>query len=101
VTALFCANTRAGMGAVHALHSARRTDVAMVSFGDFPLAGTLEPGITCVDQDPRLIGKVATDHLLSRLGLGTQVATTTRAGERVLVPTRLVLRGSGEIEARR
>jgi LacI family transcriptional regulator len=101
VTALFSANTRAGMGAVHALHSARRTDVAIVCFGDFPLAGTLEPGITCVDQDPRLIGKFATERLLGRLGLGTQVAAHDRPGERVMLPTRLVLRGSGEIEAAR
>lgn len=102
MTALFSANTRAGLGAVHALHSARRTDVAMVSFGDFPLAGTLEPGVTCVDQDPRLIGEVATEHLLTRLGLGRHpVPTVVRAGQRVTVPTRLVLRGSGEIEAPR
>ena len=109
VTALFSANTTASLGAVHALHTARRTDVAMVGFGDFPLAGTLEPGITCVDQDPRLIGEVATDHLLARLGLGrmkpsrqpTTQSATARPGERVVLPTRLVQRGSGEIVASR
>lgn len=101
VTAIFSANTRASLGVVHALHSARRTDVAMVSFGDFILAGTLEPGITCVDQDPELIGTVATRRLLARLGLdGEEVAPGT-AAERVVVPTRLVQRGSGEIEATR
>jgi LacI family transcriptional regulator len=110
VTALFAANTTACLGAaVHSLHCARRTDVAMVGFGDFPLAGMLESGITCVDQDLRLIGEVATDHLLARLGLGpvkpsrqspTEPASV-RPRERVVLPTRLVQRGSGEIVAAR
>ena len=100
VTALVAANTRAGLGVVHALHTARRTDMAMVGFGDFPLAGTLEPGITCVDQDPRMIGEVAIGHLLARLGSEDQSAVT-RPGERVVLPTRLVQRGSGEIAAPR
>jgi LacI family transcriptional regulator len=109
VTALFAANTTACLGAVHILHSARRTDVAMVGFGDFPLAGMLEPGITCVDQDPRRIGEVATEQLLARLGLGpvepsrqpTTEPATVQPGERVVLPTRLVQRGSGEIVAAR
>jgi LacI family transcriptional regulator len=102
VTALLCANTWAGLGAVHALHTAQRTDVAMISFGDFPLAGTLEPGVTCVDQDPRLIGEVAAEHLLSRLGLGAQPPTTDGdLPRRTVLPARLVERGSGEIEAPR
>jgi LacI family transcriptional regulator len=103
MTALFSGNTHVSLGAVHALHRARRTDVAMVSFGDFPLAGTLEPGVTCVDQDPRLIGEVAAGHLLARLGLGSRPtgSAATRPGERVVLPTRLVVRGSGEIEAPR
>lgn len=102
VTALFCANTWAGLGAVHALHTAQRTDVAMISFGDFPLAGTLQPGVTCVDQDPRLIGEVAAEHLLSRLGLGAQPPTSAgHVPQRTILPARLVVRGSGEIEAPR
>jgi LacI family transcriptional regulator len=100
VTAVFSANTRASQGVVHALHSIGRTDLAMVSFGDFPLAGTLDPGVTCVDQDPRLIGEVATARLLARLGFGDS-PLATQAGERVVVPTKLVERGSGEIEVPR
>jgi LacI family transcriptional regulator len=99
VTALFSANARVSLGVVHALHTVGRTDVAMVSFGDFPLAATLDPGITCVDQDPRLIGEVATAHVLARLGLdGDQ---RPDGSERVVVPTRLIERGSGEIEVAR
>ena len=66
-TALFAANPRAGMGAVHALHTAARTDVAMISFGDFPMAGTLSPAITCVNQDPHGIGVAATERVLVHL----------------------------------
>ena len=70
VTAVFSANARASLGVVHGLHQARRTDVAMVSFGDFLLAETLEPGVTAIDHDPAVIGEVAARLLLERLGLG-------------------------------
>jgi LacI family transcriptional regulator len=101
LTAIFSANTRASLGVVHALHSVGRTDVAMVSFGDFILAGTLEPGITCVDHDPGMIGMVATQRLLARLGLDEEGTSKDAAAERILVPTRLIERGSGEIEVPR
>ena len=78
VTAVFSANTRASLGVVHGLHQARRTDVAMVSFGDFLLAETLEPGVTAIDHDPVMIGEVATRLLLDRLGL----AETARSARR-------------------
>jgi len=102
VTAVFSGNTRASLGVVHGLHRARRTDVALVSFGDFLLAETLEPGVTAIDHDPVVIGEVATAHLLARLGLGDgPPVPARRAGERVVVDTRLVQRGSGEIGAAR
>jgi LacI family transcriptional regulator len=101
VTAVFSANTRASLGVVHGLHSAGRTDVAMVSFGDFLLAETLQPGVTAIDHDPAVIGRVATTHLLARLGLGADGVTPGQAAERVVVPTHLVERGSGEIEVPR
>ncbi len=92
VTALLAANTRAGIGAVHALHSLDRTDVALVSFGDFSLAGTLRPGVTVVDQDPRRIGVTATERLIARID-----GTVTGPGEELIVPTELLERGSGEL----
>jgi LacI family transcriptional regulator len=92
VTALLAANTRAGIGAVHALHSLGRTDVAMVGFGDFPLAGTLRPGVTVVDQDPHRIGETATERLIARID-----GTVTGPGEELIVPTELLERGSGEL----
>ncbi|MBV9831290.1 MAG: LacI family DNA-binding transcriptional regulator [Marmoricola sp.] len=98
ITAVFSANARASLGVVHGLHRARRTDLAMVSFGDFLLAETLDPGVTAIDHDPIAIGEVAAEILLARLGLTTDGERGSRAG-RVIVPTHLIQRGSGEIEA--
>ena len=92
VTALLAANTRAGIGAVRALHGLGRTDVTMVGFGDFPLAGTLRPGVTVVDQDPHRIGVTATERLIARVD-----GTVTGPGEELIVPTELLERGSGEL----
>ena len=46
-TAIFASNQRAGLGVVKALHSAGRTDVALVVFGDFSLADLSDP---CCDR---------------------------------------------------
>lgn len=92
VTALLAANPRAAMGAVHALHATGRADVALVSFGDFPRARTLRPGVTVVDHDPHRIGIAATERLLALLdGAGGG------PGEELIVRTELVERGSGEL----
>src|SRR4029077_3384071 len=42
-TAMLSATTRASLGVVPALHSAGRTDIGLVSFGDFPMADSLRP----------------------------------------------------------
>jgi LacI family transcriptional regulator len=101
LTAVFSANSRASLGVVRGLHQARRTDIAMVSFGDFLLAETLEPAITAIDHDPVMIGEVAARLLLDRLGLGGGAGRPVVEHGRVLVTTRLIERGSGEIEAPR
>jgi LacI family transcriptional regulator len=105
ITAVFSANARASLGVVHGLHLAHRTDLAMVSFGDFLLAETLEPGVTAIDHDPAVIGEVAATLLLDRLGLGRSDGAPHGAAVvehgRLTVATRLVERGSGEIEAPR
>ncbi|WP_375000786.1 LacI family DNA-binding transcriptional regulator [Aeromicrobium sp. CTD01-1L150] len=94
-TAIFAANPRAAIGVAHALHTTSRPDVAFISFGDFPLARTLEPAVTFVDQDPSAIGAAAMERVLAHLD-GTAGQT-----QDIIVPTRLVERGSGEIEVRR
>jgi LacI family transcriptional regulator len=92
-TAVFAANTRAGSRMAYALHTTGRVELALVSFGDFPLSQALRPPVTCVDHDPRAIGRAAMACVLDRLG------GDPGPPRDVLVETVLVPRGSGEIEA--
>ncbi|MEV4112071.1 LacI family DNA-binding transcriptional regulator [Nonomuraea sp. NPDC049695] len=94
-TALFAANNFASMGAVVALSRAGRKDVALVGFDDLPLAECLDPPLTVVAQDPARMGAEAAELVLSRLDGDRSKA------RRALVPTRLVVRGSGELPAPR
>ena len=89
-TAILSATTRASLGVVPALHSAGRTDIGLVSFGDFPMADSLRPAVTVVDHPGHEVGRVAAARLLARLDQpGLPV-------ERIGVPARLIERGSGE-----
>ena len=51
-TAVFSSNIPCTMALVLALHQAGRTDVAVVGFGDIPMAEALAPAVTVLDQDP-------------------------------------------------
>jgi LacI family transcriptional regulator len=90
-TAILSATTRASLGVVPALHAARRTDIALVGFGDFPMADALRPAVTVVDHPGHEIGRVAAARLLARLG------QPGLAVERITVPVRIIARGSGEL----
>jgi LacI family transcriptional regulator len=90
-TAILSATTRASLGVVPALHAARRTDVALVAFGDFPMADSLRPAVTVVDHPGHEIGRVAAARLLARL------AEPGLPVERLQVPARIIERGSGEL----
>ncbi len=90
-TAILSAATRASLGVVPALHSAGRTDIALVSFGDFPMADALRPAVTVVDHPGHEVGRAAAVRLLARLDQpGLPV-------ERIQVPVRIIARGSGEL----
>jgi len=89
-TAILSATTRASLGVVPALHSAGRTDIGLVSFGDFPMADALRPAVTVVDHPGHEVGRVAAARLLARLGQPDLPV------ERIQVPARLIERGSGE-----
>jgi LacI family transcriptional regulator len=89
-TAILSATIRASLGVVPALHAAGRTDVALVAFGDFPMAGTLRPAVTVVDHPGRAVGAAAAARLLARL------ADPGLPPERIRVPARIIPRGSGE-----
>lgn len=90
-TAVFSSNPRASLGVVRALHQGGRTDVALVSFGDFALADSLEPAVTIVDQDPTPIAEAAVDLLLARMR-GEQAEARN-----IVLPVNVVPRGSGEL----
>lgn len=63
-TAIFAANPRSTMALAPAL---REVPVAVVSFGDFPLADALYPAISAMSQNPRRVGELAAQRLLDRI----------------------------------
>lgn len=91
-TAVFTSQNLLTIGACRAL---RRLDlhrrVALVGFDDVLLADLLEPGITVMAQDPGIMGRRAAELLFRRLD-GDAVPSV-----HLVVPTRLIARGSGEI----
>lgn len=90
-TAIFAASPLPGEGVIKALQRAGRSDVALVIFGDFPLADLLVPAITVIDQDPTGLAHAAMDRLEARIGGDDRERTD------IVLPTRLVVRGSGEV----
>ncbi|MEV7203582.1 LacI family DNA-binding transcriptional regulator [Streptomyces griseoluteus] len=89
-TALFAGNNIVALGVVAELARSGRKDVAVVAFDDVALAEALEPALTVVAQNPEEIGRTAATTALARLDGDRSRART------VTVPTRLIVRGSGE-----
>ncbi|MFI7498105.1 LacI family DNA-binding transcriptional regulator [Streptomyces sp. NPDC049687] len=89
-TALFAGNNIVAEGIVSELARSGRKDVAVVAFDDVALAEALEPALTVVAQDPEELGRAAATAALSRLDGDRSRART------ITVPTRLIVRGSGE-----
>jgi LacI family transcriptional regulator len=87
-TAIFAANNRCTIGAMHALHGLA-SDVALIGFDEFELADLL--GVTVVRTDPYRIGQVAAQLAFSRID-GDE-----RPPQRITLPVDLIARGSGEI----
>ena len=87
-TALFAGNNRNTVGALHALRKADRA-LALVGFDDFELADVL--GTTVVRHDTSQMGAHGAALAFGRLEGGAG------APRRVVVPTELVVRGSGEL----
>jgi LacI family transcriptional regulator len=87
-TAIFAANNRSTVGALHAL-ARRPRQVALVGFDDFELADLL--GATVVRADPLRLGREAAALAFARL------AGDERPPRTITVETELVARGSGEV----
>jgi DNA-binding LacI/PurR family transcriptional regulator len=94
-TALFTTTDLITMGAIDALHGrnggAGSDGVALVGFDEFALADKVSPPVTVVAQDPVLLGATAAQLLFAR------IAGDTSPPREVVLTTRLVIRGSGEI----
>jgi LacI family transcriptional regulator len=91
-TALFTSQNMITIGAIRALHHlGRQHEVAMIGFDDLALADTVSPGVTVMAQDPTRMGTIAAERLFARLDGDRSPAET------VVVPARLIVRGSGEI----
>ncbi|MFI8962486.1 LacI family DNA-binding transcriptional regulator [Streptomyces sp. NPDC053493] len=88
VTAVFAGNNRVTVTAVRVL-AGRERPVALVGFDDIELADLL--GITVIAQDAAALGRTAAERLFRRLD-GVAEAPRT-----VVLGTRLIARGSGEI----
>ena len=91
-TALFTAQNLVTIGALKALRRlGLQREVALVGFDDFLLADLLDPPVTVVAQDPHTMGEWAAERLFRRTDGDASPFTTE------VVPTSLVVRGSGEI----
>jgi LacI family transcriptional regulator len=89
VTAVVTGNNRITVTVLRAL-AAEPDPPALVGFDDFELADLLRPGVTVVAQDPAAMGRTAAQLLFRRLDGDRGPA------ERVVLPTTLIARGTGE-----
>lgn len=92
-TAIFSSNDRTSMALIPAI---RGQELAMISFGDFPMADMLTPAVTVIDQDPAAIGTLAAERVFDRIKLRRK-----RFRRQTVVPVALVEReSSGSPRAR-
>lgn len=88
-TAIFSSNARFSIGVFPALQTLNRTDIALISYGDFTMADVLRPSVTVIDQDPRHVGRVAAERVLARIS-----APTKRFRRKNVLPVKLIERQS-------
>lgn len=85
-TAIFSSNDRSSMALIPAL---KADDLAMISFGDFPMADMLTPAVTVIDQDPASLGILAAERIFDRIEHRHK-----RYRRRTVIPVTLVERQS-------
>jgi LacI family transcriptional regulator len=89
-TAVFAGNNRNTVGALRAIAQSG-LPVALVGFDDFELADLVVPAVTVVRHDSYRMGARAAELAFERLD------SPELPARRILVPTELVVRGSGEV----
>lgn len=93
---IFTSQNLVTIGVVEAVHIAgMQHHVALVGFDDVPLAAALQPGVTVMAQDPAAIGRLAAERLVDRIN-GDDAPAMLHT-----VATRLITRGSGELDQAR
>jgi LacI family transcriptional regulator len=91
-TALFASHYLLTLGAIRALHDLQLEErLALIGFDDIVLADLVRPAITVMAQDPTRLGTLAAERIFARLDGDTSPVQT------VVVPAKLIARGSGEI----
>src|SRR4051794_33995310 len=91
-SALFTSQNLITIQALRALHHANHQhQIALVGFDDVTLAEAIEPAVTVVAQDAVALGRAAAEMLFSRLDGYDGPA------RRIVLPTPLIERGSGEL----
>ncbi|MFN8521163.1 MAG: substrate-binding domain-containing protein, partial [Chloroflexota bacterium] len=88
-TAILAQNNRNCVGVLRALRGG--PPVAVIGFDDIELADMLPVPVTVVASDPGEMGRAGAELLFARM------AGDSRAPQRIVIPTRVVARGSGEI----
>jgi LacI family transcriptional regulator len=88
-TAVFSSNARCSLAVVPCLQRLGGAGLALVSFGDFPMAASLDPSVTVIDQDPAAVGTFAAERLFVRIG-----EPAKRLRRRTVLPVSLIERES-------
>jgi LacI family transcriptional regulator len=90
-TALFTAQNLITTATLHTLRALElHRSLALIGFDDIELADLLEPPVTVVAQDAAALGRTAAELLFARID------GDTSPSKRIIVPTSLIERGSGE-----
>lgn len=89
-TALFTTNNRISIATLRALHTYTHR-LAFIGFDDFELAEMLPTPITVIAHAPTEMGRQAAELLFAR------IEGDNRPPQRILLPTELIVRGSGEL----
>jgi LacI family transcriptional regulator len=88
-SAVFSSNARSTLSVVPALQRLEGEGLALVSFGDFPMAASLRPSVTVIDQNPTAVGRFAAERLFRRID-----EPTKRLRRRTVLPVALIERAS-------
>lgn len=88
-SAVFSSNARCTLAVFPALQRVGGDGLALVSFGDFPMAASLQPSVTVIDQNPAAVGTFAAERLFVRIG-----EPAKRLRRRTVLPVSLIERAS-------